>query len=769
MNNRNWISLNLAVNAAAVFVAVVVISCRLPCIAAADDGQPLKATAKTGIKQRVPWTTSRVKGTPDPPPPYRMEVAFPGVKFEQPLDLVSEPASDRLFVVERYGKIFSFPNDRAAKDAKLFADLKKTTYSLAFHPQFPKTPYVYVVYILDPMQEEKEGTRLVRFSVQPDDPLTIDPKSETILLTWPSGGHNGGCLKFGPDGYLYVVTGDASGIADGLVTGQDLSDLPASILRIDVDHPDKGRNYGVPKDNPFVDTSGARPEIWAYGLRQAWRMSFDRATGDLWAGEVGQDLWEMIYLIEKGGNYGWSVMEGSHPFRPQRKLGPTPLVKPVIEHPHSDFRSITGGFVYHGQRLKDLQGAYVYGDYDTGRLWAMWYDRERKMVTKNVELVDTPLRIISFGQDNSGEVFVLDFIGGQVHRLVKREASTTTSSFPRKLSETGLFASTKDHQPAAGLIPYSVNSELWSDGAIKERFLALPGQSQIEFETVTYPQPAPGSTPGWRFPDGTVIVKTFSLETEPGNPASRRRLETRLLHYEQLGGNEEVGDQYWLGYTYIWNDDQTDAVLAEAKGEDRVYKIKDAAAEGGFREQKWHYPSRAECTLCHTMAAKYVLGVNTEQMNRLHDYGEEVVANQLDTLNHVSAFKQPLPQPAAELRKLAEYSDASQSLEVRARAYLHANCSHCHRKWGGGNGEFQLLATLPLDELGVVGVKPAHGAFEIAQPALLAPGHPERSLIFARMTKLGLGRMPHVASNVVDAEAVELIKQWIAALPVASK
>src|SRR5262249_5048614 len=151
------------------------------------------------------------------------------------------------------------------------------------------------------------------------------------ILTWPSGGHNGGCLKFGHDGYLYIGTGDGSGIADEFHTGQNLGDLLASVLRIDVDRPDKGKAYGVPPDNPCWSFKGAGPEAGAYGLRQPWKMRFDRQTGELWVGEVGQDLWEMVIKVEKRGNYGWSVTEGTHPFRPERKRGPTPILKPVVE------------------------------------------------------------------------------------------------------------------------------------------------------------------------------------------------------------------------------------------------------------------------------------------------------------------------------------------------------------------------------------------------------------------------------------------------------
>ena len=548
-------------------------------------------------------------------------------------------------------------------------------------------------------------------------------------------------------------------------TGQDLSDFPASILRIDVDNTDPGLPYAIPTDNPFINTPHAKPEIYSYGHRQVWKFSFDTVNGNLWAGEVGQDLWEMIHLVKKGGNYGWSVVEASHPFRPERKKGPTPILPPIIEHNHDHFRSITGGYIYHSSRLPDLENAYIYGDYDTGRIWSFQYENGK--VTRHRELVDTQMRVIGFGQDSSGEVYVVDFVGGRLHRLVPAPPPPANApKFPQKLSETGLFASTKDHKPASGVIPYSVNARLYSDNAVKERFIALPGNSQIEFDAVTYPQPAPGAPPGWRFPDGTVLVKTFSLEMETGNPATLKRLETRILHHIRMpGDDDEYGAQVWKGYTYLWNDEQTDAVLLDANGLNRDYTIRDANAPGGVRKQTWRFPSRAECTLCHTMSSKYVLGVNTLQMNKDHNYSG-VVANQLTTLEHLGMFAKPLPETVQELPKLADYHDANVDLDTRARSYLHANCSHCHRKWGGGNADFQLLTTLPLDQTGILDTRPGQGHFDLNDPKLLVPGHPDRSLIYYRMTKLGLGRMPHVGSNVVDDAAAKLIREWIEKMPV---
>jgi uncharacterized repeat protein (TIGR03806 family) len=743
-----------------------------------DDVKPVRK--KSGLEKRVPWTTSKVIGSPEPPPPYKTERAFAKLTFNEPIDLTYAPGTKRMFVAERRGKVYSFVNRQDVDKMDLTLELvgkdskgnprETSLYGFTFHPKFADNGYLYVTWIPNTEKEGiPNGTRVSRFTVKGEPPVA-DPKSEKIIIEWPNGGHNGGCLKFGPDGMLYIVTGDGSGIGDELQIGQDLSSIFAKMLRIDVDNLGEPsgvsprRNYSVPKDNPFVNMKGARSEVWAYGLRQLWRFSFDKKTGDCWGGEVGQDLWEMVYKIEKGGNYGWSVMEGSHPFRPERKKGPTPILKPVVEHSHADFRSITGGFVYHGRRLPQLRDHYVYGDFDTGRIWAYHpgvlkdpaTGASFKIPRFHRELARTTYRIVSFGEDQAGEIYMVDFTGGGLHQLVKAPSAKPQAAFPRKLSQTGLFASTKDHEVAPGVIPYSVNAQLWGDHAVKERFIAIPGEGQIGFDEITYPQPSPGSTPGWRFPDGTVLVKTFSMDMERGNPKSRKRLETRLLHFQAFPGTQEYGDQYWRGYTYKWNDEQTDAVLVDDKGADLPLKIKVGEQ---IVEQNYRIPSRAECTLCHTNAHKFALGVATMQMNRDHDYGG-VTANQIDTLAHIGLFSNKVP-PAAELPKLADYDDASQSVEVRARSYLHSNCAHCHIKWGGGNAEFKLLATLPLEEMGIVNVPPAHGNFGIKDAKLLVPGHPEKSIVLHRMNMTGLGRMPHIGSRVVHEEAVKVVSEWI--------
>ena len=709
--------------------------------------------------ERIKWTTSRVKGTPEPPLPYEVNVAYENVQLDAPVAINRLSGTPYYIVAQQHGGVRVISQNKASSEVFNVLDVDRTVYGVAAHPDFTENGFIYVMTV-NSDEPEESGSWVSRFTMSTKAPFKADPSSELVLFKWLRGGHNGGCLRFGHDGYLYIATGDGSGIADALKSGQDVSDLMGSILRVDVDNTAGERAYAIPDDNPLVDNADARPEIYSFGHRQIWKFSFDRKTGDLWAGEVGQDLWEMVYKIKKGGNYGWSVREGAHPFRPERPQGPAPFEEPVVEHHHHDFRSITGGFVYHGSRLPELTGNYIYGDFDTGKVSTFRY-RGGKAHGKTT-IADTDVRIVDFIEADDLEVYLLDYVSGQLYELVENaEAGKKNTDFPQKLSETGLFKSVADHIPADGVIPYDVNSPLWSDNAQKYRFIAIPGDGQIDFDDVTYPQAPPEAPPGWRFPDGTVLVKTFAIETEVGNPESEVRLETRLLHHKRMDGEDNgYGAQVWRGYTYIWNDAQTDAVLAPLEGLDRELTIKDADAAGGKRKQVWHFPSRSECTLCHTMAARYVLGVSTMQMNRDYDYGHFQM-NQIEYLDRLGMFSASPEKTPDDLPKLADYQDDTEDVNLRARSYLQSNCSHCHRKWGGGNAEFTLLVNYNLEDGGLVGVKPQQGLFNLLDSELVIPGQPEKSMIYHRMTLDGLGRMPHIASNVKNSKAVDLIREWI--------
>ncbi len=695
-------------------------------------------TGKTSGSESGPTLSLRPKQT------------FTKFPLDQPVYIEPEPGTDQLLVIELGGKIRRFKDDTEAENAEFLINTGRETYGLTFHPNYEENGYLYVV-SNGPIGGKVTETKnyVSRFTVERQSPYRCDPNSELIILEWQSNNHNGGDLAFGPDGYLYISAGDGAMDSDTNLTGlpgsydrdpkgQDLSNLPATIMRIDVDHPEMERPYSIPSDNPFVHLEGARPEIWVYGIRNPWRITFDHETGHLWAGNVGQDRWEMIHLVRRGANYGWSLYEGSHPFFLNRKPGPTPVVKPTVEHPHSEARSITGGVVYYGSKFPELRGAYVYGDYATGKMWALRHDGEKLIWHR--EIADTTLQIVSFGVDHNDEILIADLARG-IYQL-ERE-SESTEKFPTRLSETGLFISVKDLQTDPGLIPYSVNAPLWVDGAHVERFIALPGDSQIEMSA------ADGV--GWSFLDEAALIQTFALDLETGNPTSRHRIETRLLTRQQ-------GE--WVGYSYIWNDEQTDATLVDAAGTDRVFTVQDSSAPDGNREQSWHYPSRKECMECHSRAVNYVLGVTTLQMNKVHNYGT-VSDNQLRTLNHIGVFKKPLSKPPEEYPKLADPYNSKEPLEARARSYLHAACANCHVHTGGGNARIVLDFTTELDKTYSVGFRPQHDTYGIPDAMLIAPGDPGRSILYQRVARHGEGQMPPLATSQKDEQAAQLLYDWI--------
>lgn len=705
-----------------------------------------RALEPAPTSKRPAWTTSHIAGSPEPPPPYVVADAFPGIRFKTPVMLTNAPGTNRLFVVEVTGKLYSFLPDREASKTDLFFDLLAhqpdtiQAYGIAFHPQFAMNRFVYLCYVLK--GEKPDSTRVSRFTVSNTDPPAVDPKSERLLLTFLGGGHNGGCLKFGPDGYLYITTGDGCGPSPPDIhdTGQDISDLLSSILRIDVDKEEGGKPYATPADNPFVRVAGARPEVWAYGFRNPWQMSFDPKTGDLWVGDVGWDLWELVYRVAKGGNYGWSVVEGRQEVRPTAKRGPTPILPPTVDHPHSESRSITGGHVYYGSRLPELAGRYIYGDFTTGKLFALKHDGQT--VVERRELTDSTLQIVGFGEDNGGELYILDYEPtGKIYRLERNSAVASARPFPRKLSETGLFAEVATLKPAAGVVPYSVAIEPWMDGATAERLLALPGESQLGM----------ADNGKIAFPPGAVLAKTVLLPIASTGESHTRRMETQILHFEE---------GTWRPYAYVWNDEQTDAELAPNEGLDRLVHVPDPTTPGSSREQVYRVASRAECNLCHTAALDSLLGATALQLNRTVDRGVGA-ENQLDAWARLGIWAKPLTKKTAEWPRLPSPTDRSQSLEARSRAYLYANCQHCHRLQGAGTATINLDFELPLDKTLTVDAKPAQGTFGLTDARIIAPGDPYASVLFYRMAKTGRGRMPHVGSSVVDDAAVAMMEEWI--------
>ncbi len=378
----------------------------------------------------------------DTPLAVKAERAFANLDFNRPIVIThAGDGTNRVFVAEQEGIIKVFANDQETEESSVFLDIddrcvyadnqnEEGLLGFAFHPEFRTNGEFFVYYT---SSDEDHLSKVSRFRVSRDNPNVADAASEEEILRIPQPfwNHNGGTIEFGPDGYLYIALGDGGSGNDPQGNGQNLTTLLGSILRIDVNTKDAGKNYAIPKDNPFVGkqikvgfqgkTVPARGEIYAYGVRNIWRMSFDRKTGELWAADVGQNLWEEINLIKAGGNYGWNVREGKHWFRPDGNDGVrSDLIDPIFEYNHDVGKSITGGTVYRGTQVPELIGKYVYADYVSGRLWALDYDTAAGKVIANYSLsTEQPgenLPVMSFGTDETGELyFTTPF--GSLHRF----------------------------------------------------------------------------------------------------------------------------------------------------------------------------------------------------------------------------------------------------------------------------------------------------------------------------------------------------------------
>jgi glucose/arabinose dehydrogenase len=369
------------------------------------------------------------------------QVAFPNLSFTRPVDLQhAGDNTNRVFVVEQRGVIYVFNNDSTTAAKTTFLDIQNKVddsgneeglLGLTFHPDYQNNGYFYVNYTAN----NPNRTVIARYNVSTTNPNTADPNSELVIMTIPKpfSNHNAGQLAFGPnDGYLYITTGDGGSGGDPQGNGQNRQTLLGSILRIDVDNPAPDTTYSIPLTNPFYgNIQGYKEEIYAYGLRNPWRMSFDPVTGWLWAADVGQNAWEEVDIIESGKNYGWNVMEGLHCFNPPAGCDTTGLTLPLWEYSHSLGNSVTGGYVYRGPGVPQLVGKYIYADFGSGRIWALAYDGTNPPL--NTQLMDTQLLIASFGVDQQNELYICAF-DGKIYRF--KPVATGSSYPPRSLPQT---------------------------------------------------------------------------------------------------------------------------------------------------------------------------------------------------------------------------------------------------------------------------------------------------------------------------------------------
>lgn len=727
------------------------------------------------VTERKPWTTSRIKGSPEAPLPLSLVPVFPELKFNDPMHVRWQPDTQRYFVCELGGKVWSFPHDPAVQSADLALDLRTelksfdpersvgfdSLYSIVFDPEFAKNRFVYLCIILRSKTSTPlpDGSRISRFRVTEETPPRIDVASELPIITWLGGGHNGCDLAFDNSGCLLISTGDATDPSppDRLKTGQDTSDLLSSVLRIDVRGATKEQPYRIPEDNPYRDRPGTRPEIWAYGFRNPWRIAVDPETSQLWLGDVGWEKWELIHHVQRGGNYGWSVREGNELLQPDAPVGPSPILPTRVAISHADAASITGGFVYRGKQLPSILGQYLFGDWITGRVWAVPLDE----TSPHHEVASGQLRIIAFSPDRDGEPLVVNHLTGTpLYQLVandnyERELAQTRN-FPRLLSQTGLFANTAEHRVAEGVRAFSVNQPQWCDGARGEHYLALPDLAQVN----VYRDPRPVDAVAMfnsrlHYPEGTVLVRTLSLPKEvvashatsnkPNETkSSAYRIETQLLHFD---------GRLWHGYSYLWNEAQSDAELVSAHGMELTLPM----ASG----QRWRIHSRTECMQCHNPWPETTLAFTPEQLHR-PEAGDKSDWLRLVREGYVitqDGAGKPM-EPEKCVRRALAHAD-SESVDSRARSYLHANCAHCHQNGAGAAVDLSLKITDEPAAMKAIDVVPLKGTFGVLDAKLIAPGDAARSTLLLRMASSSIGRMPHIGSREVDLAGVALVAEWI--------
>jgi len=723
---------------------------------------------------------------------------FTGLSFTQPMYLAPYPGTNSLLVIEKAGRIWKFNNDPNVTQRTLFLDLSAKVFTssdcamtyFAFHPDFgkagsPNRGYFYVTYKWAPLPYTGDGNeaywRLSRFTI-PDGQSVPDPNSEVILIQqfdrqqW----HDSGCLLFGPDGYLYVGTGDEGGENDQYLDGQKINDrLFSGILRIDVNQdPTKGHairrqpgqlampanwpnsfttGYYIPNDNPFLDPSGnTLEEFYALGFRNPYRFNYNSDTGEIWVGDVGQDTVEELDRLTKGCNYGWPFREGpiaGPQAAPATVIGT--LADPIWSYAHNDPNGggcIIGGYFYHGQSFPSLSGKYITVDNVSGRIWALTPNGTNPPTVQY--LTSMPSGSVysgtsSCGIDANGELYFLK-IDGNPHLFYKLAQSASAPNPPALLSQTGAFSNLARLTPSTGLIPYNVNAPLWSDGAVKKRWLALPnsGTSVTASQKIKF-----AADSAWTFPAGTVLIKHFELPVDDTDPAITRRLETRFVVISS------TGEPY--GVTYQWRPDGSDADLLTA-GANQDITINTVG--GGTRTQTWTYPSRNDCMICHNVNANYVLGLKTQQLNGNFTYPKTGrTANQLSTLSGIgyldSGYQESLRPYYLQSHNIA---DTSASVELRARSYLDANCSQCHRP-NGARADFDARLTTSLPDQKLINGS-IEGHFSSQPEAPILPGDLTHSIIYFRANQVGTYQMPPLAKNVVDSAAMQVFADWINSL-----
>jgi uncharacterized repeat protein (TIGR03806 family) len=687
---------------------------------------------------------------------YALVDAFPNTCLSGAMDMEWPAGSTKPFVLQRGGAIVRLNGDGTRVlvldfESVVAARAEAGALSMALHPKFADAtapqPYVYIWYNAEGAPTHQ---RLSRFTFNAATGL-FDRASELIMVdqTESKPEHNGARIRFGPDGFLYFGNGDDTRNNE---TPQTLvGGLFSGVFRIDVDsrggavsHPPPKQplnavtqGYFIPNNNPFVGTANAAEEYFALGFRNPYGFTFDRATGKMWLGDVGDTWREEIDEVVAGNNYGWPIYEGNV----KRRDG-EPVIgaykKPLYEYSHAslgDLSAIGAGHVYRGPTLPELAGKLVFSDWPTGRIWAL------DLATgKRSSLVESNSSApVGFGQDAAGEVYIIGW-----DKILKLTRAPAPHGVPLKLSQTGIFRSPTTMNLPSSVIPYSIKSPLWSDGASKARFVYIPAGKTASVN-------AKGDV---ALPAGSLLIKQFDLP-ETAKPVNdrTRKLETRVL---VVGENNAV-----YGLTYRFNRKGTDADLVLEGVQEQ---IDDSANPAESR--LWHFPSMGECWSCHR-AENRVLAFRGEQMNFAPGAPLAAGENQLAAFAAKGIFDQAsiASAPAA----IASPTDTTASAEARATAYLAANCAPCHHPGAsflGGGDTWNAMPGVATAARGLVNVQHHNApmATKLGLPGapLIAPGNPAGSILRQRLNATDEDvRMPPLLRSKVDPVAISVIDQWI--------
>ena len=702
---------------------------------------PFSITVERGSPQRAlsgldvrPANSSCVAVDPPNDAEVTLERVFPDMAWGgQDLTVLAQAPNnpDAWFFATRQGVIGRFDNYSSASTYLTLLDIRNEVVvvndggliQMVFHPDYPADRRIFVSYSVAAADRTSTSDTVVSsFEVSADD-ASIDRHSETQLIRQPRGRyHQGGFMAFAQDGTLLLAFGDGTEQGDPTGRAQDLTDMRGKVLRVDVD---SGSPYGIPGDNPFIADQSALDEIYALGLRNPYRGDIDSETGKVYIADVGFNAREEVSEILSGANLGWNIKEGTR-CNSQRygSCADTSLVDPLVEYSHNSGNcSIIGGYFYRGQAIPELQGRFLFADFCTSKISAVEFDDNGNPFEFSLLPGGSGLGMINtFARDYRGELYAVT--RSRIYKILPAGMSPPQTGPATRLSETGCFDSANPGIPAAGLIPYDLNAPLWSDGAAKRRWLALPDGHTIGLA-------ADGD---FKFPVGTVLAKEFAIDGAP--------VETRLLMKDSTG--------IWTGYSYEWIGD--DAHLLPAG--------KQKTLPNGLI---WKYPDRGECLRCHTEDAKFALGPEIGQLNGdlLYEQSNRI-SNQLATMEHIGLINNGLPVTPDELPALAGLADDHQALSRRARSYLHSNCSGCHRGAGPTQSNMDLRFSTSRSAMNVCNIDPSFGDLGISGAKLLTPGRPDLSVLRNRPASNDpLERMPPLGTAIVDDAAIAILDAWI--------